>query len=76
MIAVEYTLPEALGLLAVLGPDGAHSMTAEECDAAEQGRAKLERAVRVETGPGGSECHVEQPPLPDWLQRPYAEKAT
>jgi hypothetical protein len=75
VIAVECTLPEALGALASLGPDGSHSMTAEECDAAAAFRDRLERAVRVETGPGGSEAHGEQPTLPDWLQRPYSEQS-
>lgn len=75
MIAVEFTLREALGILASLGPDGEHSMSADECHAAASARSRLEQAVRVETQAGGSECHGEAPPLPEWLQQSARQAA-
>lgn len=54
-VMVEFPLKEAQGLLAALSPDGSsHSMSAAECDACESGRQRLERAVKIETGPGGN----------------------
>lgn len=56
MIALEVTAFEARSLLSRLGPDGGPSMTADQCLAVEVFRKKLDQALKVETGPGGSEA--------------------
>jgi hypothetical protein len=50
---VDFPLDEARAILKSLGPDGV-SMTAAECQQVERGRARLQQAVDVEAGAGGS----------------------
>lgn len=52
---VEFPLPEAEALLKRTAPDGEVSMSAAECEAVEQARARIAQAVRVERGCGGSQ---------------------
>lgn len=63
MIAVEFPLDEALGLLASSKPHDA---------SAKAGRERLERAVVIETGSGGSEPTGV---LPSWLPVASGEAA-
>jgi hypothetical protein len=51
---VDFPIHEAEALLKRLGPDGP-SMTAAECDAIDSARARINQAVKIERGPGGSE---------------------
>lgn len=59
-VVVECTVEEAKAMLA--GPNGCRTL--EQQRAFVGGRQKLEQAVRVETGPGGSEFVGENPPPP------------
>jgi hypothetical protein len=59
-VMVEFTIEEAEGILVRLAPDPHPPLSATECDAAEQGRQRLERAVKVERGFGGNSQPVSE----------------
>lgn len=52
---VDFSIAEAEALLKRTAPDGACSMTAAECDAADSARTRLAQAVAVERGAGGKD---------------------
>ena len=56
-VAVELSIEEAEALLKRLGID---PMSAAECDAAQNGRERIERAVAVERGSGGSAEQLDE----------------
>ena len=60
---VDFPIAEAEALLKRLADDPAPSMTAAECHAAEAGRERLQRAVNIERGTGGSHQQVEEVPV-------------
>lgn len=53
-VTVEYSLEEAEALMKRLAPDPHPSMSAAECSAVEICVSKLDRAVQIERGSGGT----------------------